>query len=57
MLIIYCQNMKKLVLNFSLIDLQDKKLSMDGMHLTHEGNKIIAEEIYKNIRNNCSERN
>ena len=41
-----------LVLNFrNLIDLQDKNLSMDGMHLTHEGNNIIAEEIYKNIKN------
>jgi hypothetical protein len=41
-----------LVLNFrNLIDLQDKNLSMDGMHLTHEGNKIIADEIYNNIKN------
>ena len=41
-----------LVLNFrNLIDLEDKKLSLDGMHLTYEGNKIISDEIYKNLKN------
>ena len=41
-----------LVLNFrNLIDLEDKKLSLDGMHLTYEGNKIISDEIYENLKN------
>tara|TARA_B100000963_G_scaffold361331_1_gene396204 strand:- start:328 stop:1377 length:1050 start_codon:yes stop_codon:yes gene_type:complete len=41
-----------LVLNFrNLIDLEDKKLSTDGMHLTYDGNKIISDEIYKNLKN------
>ena len=39
-------------LNFrKLIDLQNNKFSTDGMHLTFQGNKIIADEIFKNIKN------
>ena len=48
-LILNHQNIK--VLNFrELIDLQNKKLSSDGMHLTFKGNKIIADEIFKKLK-------
>lgn len=39
------------VLNFrKLINLRDNKMSSDGMHLTFQGNKIIADEIFKYIK-------